>query len=188
MSPRLPGASCRGPGWAFPLPAGQEVPKQGWHLVPSTQACSAARDFPGQPQPGLRSQARAYRAPGEPCREVAVSPRRRRYSSAAPTSRPRVLAGGAPARGGGPERLAAPWPPLIGLCGLRSRAWPMGSGRVEVTGLGPHPHSPWGQGPAGEQSVVGRGGDGRGMKGRNQWMSGSVLADPPCLHKFSWAN
>lgn len=64
----------------------------------------------------------------------------------------------------------------------------MGSGRVEVTGLGPHPHPPWGQGPAGEQSVMGRGGDGRGMKGRDQWMSGSVLVGTPCLHKFSWAN
>lgn len=190
-APDSPGPPAeRRPGPALP-PRSPRSPRLARHPAPPLG--SAPR--PGAlrlPQPGFPPQARAYRAPGAPCRAPAFCPRRRRrrrLGSAAPTSRPRLLAGGAPARGGGPEGLAAPWPSLIGRCELRSRALPMESGRVEVTGLVFFFRGGGGERWSGaERGGAGRGRDGRGMKGRDQRRTGPDPADLPHSPNLSWAN
>lgn len=168
--PGSPGPPAEGPVGPLP-PRQQRSPQAGPALCPHRSGLLSGPGPSDLPRPSLPPQARAYRTQGEPCREAAFCPRRRRSGSAAPTSRPRLLAGGAPARGGGPEGLAAPWPPLIGLCGLRSRAWPMGSGRVEVTGLVFFFFFFFLRGARDQRwSGAGRGEDGRGMKGQDQRM------------------
>lgn len=187
MSPRLSGASCRGPGWASRSPpakkspsrAGTPFPPLGPAPRPRTLRPTPARPplagprLPSSRRAMLRSRIQSAPLPLRLCR------------AHVPPSASSGRCAGARGRAGRARRAvaAAHWPLWTSLACMANGKRP---GRGYRFGSPPPP--PVGPGTSGGAERDGAGSGWAGNEGAGPWTSGYVPASPPCLHKFSWVN